>query len=412
MKLRFDIIEDIIVFLFLFLLPTQLSKFFFLSFSYINGIKIDYLAPAIYVTDLLILPLIFLHYKIFLAHLKKYKIAFFIFGFLFAINIVQSPQPLLAIYSILKIIEVYFVFFIFRRLNLTIFSITMPLLFGAIFELSLSLYQFTQNHSAEGIFYYFGERLLSISTPGIAKAQFLDRQILRPYATFSHPNSLGGFYLLVYSLCLLLIRFAKTYKEKLSVMILWGFSTALLVLSFSKIVILTYVGITMLFFIDRYSSSKRDGSCVLCIVARLIVPCILAIIFLQTQSDPDSLQKRIMFLQQSAHIMMNTYFLGTGFGQYLYWQSVFPSPYPYFFLQPVHNIFVLFLLQTGLITTIFVVYCGIWFLRRYYRQLWFIFIVIFATGFFDHYWITLQQNMLILGVVFGVTTGLIDRRTS
>lgn len=412
MKLRIDILEDILVFLFLFLLPTQLGKHFFLSFSYINGIKIDYLAPAIYITDLLVLPLLLLHHTIFLAHLKKYKIAFFIFGFLFAINIIQSPQPILALYSLLKIIEVYFIFFIFRRLNLSIIAVTTPLLCGAVFELLLALFQFTHNHSAEGLFYYFGERLLSISTPGIAKAQFLDRQILRPYATFSHPNSLGGFYLLVYSLCLLLIRFAKTYKEKLITLILWGFSTALLVISFSKVVILAYVGITMLFFIDRYNNIKKDGSCVMCIVARLIVPCILALIFLQTQSDPDSLSKRIMFLQQSAHILSSTYFLGTGFGQYLYWQSTFPSPYPYFFLQPVHNIFILFLLQAGFVTTIFTLYCGIWFLRRYYRQIWFIFLVIFATGLFDHYWITLQQNMLILGVVFGIATRIIDRRLS
>lgn len=383
-----------------------------MSFSFINGIKIDYLAPAIYLTDLLILPLLLLHWKIFLAHLKKYKVAFFIFGFLFAINVIQSPQPILAVYSITKVFEVYFIFFIFRRLNLSIFSIVVPLLCGAFFELTLSLYQFTQNHSADGLFYYFGERLLSISTPGIAKAQFFDRQILRPYATFSHPNSLGGFYLLVYSSCLLLIRFAKTYKEKLTIMMLWGLSTALLVLSFSKVVILTYVGITMLYFIDSYNNSKKNASCSICIVARLIVPCILAIIFLQTQSDPDSLQKRIMFLQQSIQIMAHTFFLGTGFGQYLYWQSSFPSPYPYFFLQPVHNIFVLYLLQVGFVTTIFTIYCGVWFLRRYYRQLWFIFVVVFATGLFDHYWITLQQNMLVLGVIFGISTRIIDRRLS
>ena len=29
-------------------------------------------------------------------------------------------------------------------------------------------------------------------------------------------------------------------------------------------------------------------------------------------------------------------------------------------------------------------------------------IVVVFTGFFDHHWLTLQQNMLLLGVVFGL----------
>jgi hypothetical protein len=351
-----------------------------------------------------------LHHRPFLKHLSRYKTAFFTFGFLFIINILQSQQPILAIYSIIKILEIYFVFFLFRYRKTPILDLVLPLLAGGFLEAFLALYQFTQFHSVQGVFYYFGERLMSISTPGIAKAEFLNRQILRPYGTFSHPNSMGGFYLLVYSLCLFLSTRKEDFKKKLPILLLLGISTLLLVLSFSKIVILAYVGITLLFFIDQYHKKNSDQSCLICVVSKLLIPCILAVIFLQTQSDPATLEKRLMFLQQGIMILFQTFFLGTGLGQYLYYQSSYPSPYPYFFLQPVHNIFMLYFIQTGIITTIFTSYCGLWFIRRYYKSIWYIFLVILATGLFDHYWLTLQQNMLVMGVIFGYATHLIDRR--
>jgi len=38
----------------IFFLPTQLGTFFFIPESYISGIRIDYLAPTVYFTDLII----------------------------------------------------------------------------------------------------------------------------------------------------------------------------------------------------------------------------------------------------------------------------------------------------------------------------------------------------------------------
>ena len=51
------------MFLFLFLLPTQLGKHFFLPFSYILGVRVDYLAPTVYLTDIIILLLVVINYR-------------------------------------------------------------------------------------------------------------------------------------------------------------------------------------------------------------------------------------------------------------------------------------------------------------------------------------------------------------
>ena len=43
---------------FAFLLPSQLGKHYFFSFSYLSGIRVDYLAPTLYMTDIIAIILI------------------------------------------------------------------------------------------------------------------------------------------------------------------------------------------------------------------------------------------------------------------------------------------------------------------------------------------------------------------
>src|SRR6266542_2212573 len=68
---------DVLVFLFLFLLPTQLGKHFFFDFSYISAVRIDYLAPTLFLTDIIALLLIVLNIKnIFFIFKNKYFLLF------------------------------------------------------------------------------------------------------------------------------------------------------------------------------------------------------------------------------------------------------------------------------------------------------------------------------------------------
>src|SRR5580692_2023869 len=47
-------IESLLLSLFFLFLPTQLGKHFWPDFSIVSGIRIDYLSPIIYVTDILV----------------------------------------------------------------------------------------------------------------------------------------------------------------------------------------------------------------------------------------------------------------------------------------------------------------------------------------------------------------------
>jgi hypothetical protein len=105
-----------------------------------------------------------------------------------------------------------------------------------------------------------GERYFTISTPGIAKVAMQGKEILRAYGTFSHPNSLAGFYLLQYVFILYEKRFNKFTFLKYLVL---GLSSMLVFISFSKIVIILYLGVTGFYLF-------KNLSCKLCLIGRLI----------------------------------------------------------------------------------------------------------------------------------------------
>ncbi len=384
--------------LFLFLLPTQLGTFFFMKFSYIHGVRVDYLAPAIYLTDILFLVLCALFWQHVKAHIQKHFRTYSIFFILTIVNISLSLYPLWALYSALKMFQVIVLYVIFSSLRLSSQDILISFGLASVLQLFLTLLQFAQKSSIQGVFYYFGERFMTLSTPGIAKASFFGEQIVRPYGTFSHPNSLGGFFLLIYSYILLL-----PSKSILKPVVL-GLSAMLVLISFSKLAIFTFVLINIGYFIFHYSVQCR-----MCTIARFSLLLVVAGVFLQTHADPLSLEKRLWLFKQSINVIISNPIMGTGFGHHLFAHATFPDQYSYFFLQPVHNIFALFIMQTGIPFAGYCVFLSIQYVRRHTDQLkkfgMYMLFVIVLTGSGDHYWLTLQQNMLLVGVLWGLMIG-------
>ena len=112
-------------------LPTQLGKHFWPSFSFVEGIRIDYLSPTLYLTDLLIL-LLFVTYISSRLFTHKVKISnklleisraclrqltdvgnwkFTVFVVFLLIGISFSFSPNAGLYKLLKIIEMVFLGF-------------------------------------------------------------------------------------------------------------------------------------------------------------------------------------------------------------------------------------------------------------------------------------------------------------
>ena len=194
-------LEQILFYALLLFLPTQLGKHFWPDFSLVSGIRIDYLSPTLYFTDILLL-LLFL--TVFVTHEKKFVFdlpsrttILVLGGFLFLLtNIIFSLNPLNGLYALLKLAEmVFFGWYISRTTQTTrqVMVIFISLSFGVLGEAVLAFAQFLNHGSIGGPLYLLGERLFSAQTPGIANASINGELILRPYGTFSHPNVLAGF---------------------------------------------------------------------------------------------------------------------------------------------------------------------------------------------------------------------------
>lgn len=384
-------INSALLILFILLLPTQLGKHFFLSFSYLSGVRVDYLAPTIYLIDLVAFCLLLLNMKVVFRFFWQKKFLFFLL--LISLNLIISQSPLISLYQYLKIFEFLVIYIIFKKTRLAAKTFLLSLTLTALVQLVLAVSQFISKQSLQGIFYFLGERYFTLSTPAVAKASFLGIEILRPYASFSHPNSLAGFFLLLYTFVLSANEFKKLGFLKQFFLFI---SSLLIFLSFSKISIIIFLLINIFYFIVN---TKKV--CRLCFLAKIIILSLLSLIFFQAKSDPLSLFKRWFLIKNSLLIISQHYFLGVGAGNYLVAQNKLAKIFSDSLNQPVHNVFLLLISEWGVISFSLILYLVLFIIKSICKKNPWLLAVFFITAFFDHYWLTLNQNFLLLAVILG-----------
>jgi hypothetical protein len=394
-KLNLDFFNFLILF-FIILLPSQFGKHFFLDFSYIYGVRVDYLAYVLYLTDIIALILIYLQKHILISFYKNRTVGFVFF--LLFVSVFFSFSTPVALFRFWKIFEVVSLFVIFTKTKLKQVFVYWGILVLSLIQLFLVILQFINQHSIQGFFYFLGERYFNSSMPGIAKVIIKGNEIIRPYGTFSHPNSMAGFFLLIYSFVLGSNLNKNPVIKNLIIFVL----SILIFISFSKTAILGYILVNIIFLIRKVKKSE----CKICVISRTIIFSVAAILFIFGKTDPLSLIKRLVLFENSYDILSMYPVTGVGLGNYLIAQATLDNEIFSFPVQPVHNIFMLFLTETGIFLGIGIMYILYRKFKRYLRFDLFLlcFIAFFITGSFDHYWLTLQQNFLQIGVFFGLIT--------
>lgn len=393
-------ITEAILWLFLAALPFQLGTFFFMDFSFINGVRVDYLAPALYATDLIFLVLIWMYRDVLRNYMRVHSRAVTIVFFLLAADIILR-SGFLGLYIGLKYLQIVVLVVLFKHIKVNLSIFLSAFTTSAIIEVILTMMQFASKRAIQGPFYYLGERFLTISTPGIAKASLFGEQILRPYGTFSHPNSMGGFYTLLYAYVITVT--AQNRTQRIMKFLLLACLAILTLISFSKTAIFIFFMVTM---IHLFSPSKIKDACIPCQIAKVFVGISIIAIFLSAQGDTFTLQKRLFLLESSFDILRSHFLFGTGLGQSLYALAEYPTRYSYVFLQPVHNIFMHITLEVGVILAGLALFFSTRELKRHWKKyrthIVLPLLVIVVSGMSDHYWVTLQQNMLLMGVIVGL----------
>ncbi len=369
-------------------LPFQLGKHFWPPFSYVWGLPVDYLAPTLYLGDIFLLITVFIFLFYSWGVVKFFKKYWWLLG-LIVLNIVFALNPQVAFFGWLKILKVALLaWLVFKEKAWVKKSLPKIIAFWLLLQSFLVLFQFLKQGSIGGWTYYLGERNFSLLTPGIAKIVFNNQIFLRAYGTFSHPNSLAGFVLL----SLFLLSFEK--KKKILTEITYMAGLICLFLSFSRTAWLA--GLIVL-FLPKAVRQKTDKK----IFFALLLGLLTALVFL-TFPNPLAVKERINLAKVSLKVFLAYPFFGVGWDNFL---VSLPDFWPFakeakIILQPVHNLFLLILSQTG-IGGLLLTFWGLKKIIKKKNFSWWL--IIFLTGLVDHYWLTLNQNLLLLGVVLGLS---------
>jgi len=401
------------------LLPTQLGKHFFPDWALVLGRRLDYLSPTIFLTDITImLTLASWFFSSFSSFKIKNYWKFVTFVGFVGLNIFFAASPLVALYKWSKVFEfVVFGFYIVK--TKPSFSRSLWCLSFAVFYSSIiAIAQFFLQHSVGGLLWFLGERTFDITTPGIARIQLLPislspylpihpssvSELLRAYATFPHPNVLGGF--LAVTLPLIIYKSAndKSTNKKIKIFrwstILLGFIALLLTFSRSAWVA-GIIGLFILLFL-HFRSIKNY-----LFIGFVGLLCVLP--YFQTLTlENESVYVRNELSNAAISIWKTSPIIGVGLGNFL---VELPKYYPHreiFFLQPVHNIYLLLLSETGIVGFLFCAYF-LWKLYKHIaRQRLFVichlsFVILLLLGAVDHYPLTLQQGQLLLTILISFT---------
>lgn len=274
-----------------------------------------------------------------------------------------------------------------------------PLLFSLILFSLIGLIQVVEGKTIGGIFYYLGERTFSIFSPGIATIEFNGDSLLRAYSTFSHPNSFAGY--IIVSL-LILRHLSKQINRKAKAYIVGrNLSLFALALTFS---LGAFVSMAASILMAKVVKTLKSPMAFLILLFLLSYSLMLISDINIGLSIDDSINQRLELARESVSIFINKPFTGVGANNYINSISE-QNPGKYFWLlQPVHNIYLLVLSETGLIglVLLFVLLLKILNKSYKYQYLNYAIFTILIAGLFDHYSLTLQQNMLINTLLIGL----------
>lgn len=387
--------------LLLFTASTQFGIHFWPQWSFVYGIRVDYLSPTVYFFDLVLLCGVLTNLSLTFTWIQRNVNSVLLFVICLLISMLYSFDWHVSLYKGLRLSELLLLYILVSQIKIK--KEVLRIVFGSIiFLIALtSFLQIYSGKSIEGIFYFLGERHLTLSMPGIAKTYFKGHEILRPYSFFSHPNSMAGFLGVSLFIYLWSLPDRKLFTDW--IIGIGGFLTLLLSFSFNAI------SATFLSFIFLIISRRRKKLLSVAFTILVIASIIsLALPSSFNISKRQDVFERIQLLHSAAEIFTKKPVVGVGVGNFIPYMSFNAKPNQTIWkLQPVHNIYVLLLVEIGL--PLFVVWYCITFafirntmIYKRERFLYAAFFFILTTGFLDHYHLSLQQNSSILAILLGL----------
>lgn len=404
---------------------------------------------------------------------KKIFILLVSFLLVAIISIIKGEINSLEVYHLTKLTE-YFLIFIYIVANIdTIVKLLWTIgtfLFSSLFQTILAIFQYFAQHSFN--LKIFGEVDLDPQIQNVAKIAIDGEKYIRAYGTLPHANILGGYlfvgsiFALVFILLIILFfapnntqiinnnaiftnkkpqklfhveqslffRLFKQYYNYLLVIfsVIFAILFLGLIFSFSRsawfafiFVIIFLLVIFAKSFINFFKNDYIKFWPILLLFAFITIsiatffPQIMAKTTHTDQYGDKSVAGRLEYTKISLNMVKKSLFFGIGYGNFTLKLAEFSQkPLQWWQFQPVHNIFLLILSETGILGLFvflgflsYIFYLGINGIKNIEDSIQkFVTISLFAIfsglliiGLFDHYLWDIQQGSLLFWLILGIS---------
>jgi len=445
-KINLQIVLTFLIKLFLFILPWQTIWIY--REIFIKGFKLESGTLGFYGTEILLWIIVFL-FIIFFWQKRKFQISNFKFQisqdrlFVFSILLFIVYCLLSSLWALdsdlawqqgLRIMEMFLLFFVLYLGPLNFKDIVKWFLLGSILPVFLGIYQFIWQVAPAWKWLGLAGHVGWEGGASIISGETLGR-VLRSYGSFSHPNIFGG-YLVIAILFLLLIsdffpfRRANRFKNKkfsifnfqflIFLFIFYCLLLTALFFTFSRSAILA-LGIVLLIYYFVKKIVLKDY------IKKIIItllPILILIIFLipvlavrvsgDSVYEARSIEERLTGISEAREVVKNNLWFGVGAGNYtLTTYNINPNLEGWQY-QPVHNVFVLFVVELGLVGVGLFLLIIISFLNLKNKEkgvksksgellLYSLFFILYSLlGTFDHYLYSSYVGLMFSGVYWTI----------
>ncbi len=417
------LIEKLFFYLLIFFLPFQVRK---VVYQFGTGFN-EWTSIYLYLTDILV----FFLFLIWFLRLRKERFlkdinwAWFgvkmrqpglwliFFVLISFISLSQARNIGLGFYIWFKLIE-FTIFFFYCKFNFNDLSLKrffQVIVASGLIQSCIAIGQYFSQKSL-GL-RFLKESLLGIDVDGIAKIGVDGFKLIRAYGGLPHPNLLALFlFLSIFSLYYLWLNKKYSFQEYLILSTILSFLLFGFFLTFSRSIIFTFFFSSLFYFIFSFKKNKKQ-------VLGLFLVVIVFSLFLSFSAWPEissrfqlsmheqSVGLRSFYNETAFEIIKESPLLGVGLGNFVWLNQEMFNLLPTWVHQPIHNIYLLIASEVGLIGLIiflFFLYRLI-FLSIKFSQKPILIILFFSflfIGFFDHFFLTLQQGQLIFWLILGL----------
>jgi len=392
-------LASVLLGLLIFLIPSNLFYVLEHQLGYFGGLRIDYLIPKLYASELIGVLLICVAL---ISRMASFRLHWKPVVFVLALAIFQvfSPVPASSLWFLLELLITVAVTAIILQLPKIVTHdklVTYSLIGTIIFQSSLAIYQFIYQQSLGGYWLLGQGNLLKYA--GIANQTLFGVQYILPSGTTPHPNILAG--VLVGLMTLVWLRKKQVGKLVLIATLFMGIIAVILTFSISAwlsagLVCLALIGK------NRWQQVTKILIIKTLWVLFLLAPTVL--VLTQIVSTSPSIVRRIALNKEATNMIIQHPLAGVGLNGFV--PALVSSTHESSllqFAQPAHHVGWLLLSEIGLLGVLGLLLI----LPKKIKSINADSLLLFSALLIpllslDHYLYTLPQGRLLLGVCFAI----------